>query len=98
MAAVIASASRLYAAIAAVHSSLSSTSKRSSYRAVRSRCPQEVITGKVEEGLGEEIEDGVGRQGAEVADDTGRGEPVLSGTRPGCRRPRRCPEHEPARQ
>ena len=37
MAAVIASASRLYSAIAAVHSSLSSTSKRSSYRVVRSQ-------------------------------------------------------------
>ncbi len=37
VAAVIASASRLYSAMAALHSSLSSTSKRSSYRSVRSR-------------------------------------------------------------
>ncbi len=34
---------------------------------------------KVEEGLGEEIEDRVGRQGTEVADDAGGGEPVLGG-------------------
>src|SRR6266478_2378011 len=41
--------------------------------------PHEVIAGQVEEGLGEEIEDRVGRQGTEVADDTGGGEAVLGG-------------------
>ena len=39
----------------------------------------EVVTGEVEEGLGEEVEDRVGRQGTEVADDAGGGEPVLGG-------------------
>src|SRR5205807_7695750 len=41
--------------------------------------PQEVIARKVEEGLGEEIEDRIGRQGTEVADRAGGGEPVLGG-------------------
>src|SRR6266516_610890 len=39
--------------------------------------PQEVIAGKVEEGLGEEVEDRVRRQGTEVADHAGGGDPVL---------------------
>ena len=39
--------------------------------------PQEVIAGKVEEGLGEEVEDRVRRQGTEVADHAGGVEPVL---------------------
>ncbi len=39
----------------------------------------EVIAGQVEEGLGEEIEDRVGRQGTEVADHAGGGEAVLGG-------------------
>ena len=34
----------------------------------------EVIAGQVEEGLGEEVEDRVGRQGTEVADHAGGGE------------------------
>ncbi len=38
-----------------------------------------MIAGQVEEGLGEEIEDRVGRQGTEVADHAGGGEPVLGG-------------------
>jgi len=36
-----------------------------------------VIARKVEEGLGEEVEDRVGRQGTEIADHVGGGEPVL---------------------
>src|SRR5256885_12647107 len=36
--------------------------------------PQEVIAGKVEEGLGEEVEDRVRRQGTEVADHAGGGD------------------------
>src|SRR5207247_5413818 len=35
--------------------------------------PQEVVAGEVEEGLGEEVEDRVGRQGTEVADHAGGG-------------------------
>jgi len=38
-----------------------------------------VIAGQVEEGLGEEVEDRVGRQGTEIADDAGGGEPVFGG-------------------
>ena len=38
-----------------------------------------MIAGKIEEGLGEEIEDRVRRQGTEVADHAGGGEPVLGG-------------------
>ena len=41
--------------------------------------PHEMIAGKVEERLGEEIEDRVGRQGTEVADDAGGGEPIFGG-------------------
>src|SRR5207245_10258105 len=41
--------------------------------------PHELIAGKVEEGLGEEIEDRVGRKGTEVADHAGGGEPVFGG-------------------
>src|SRR2546428_2745630 len=39
----------------------------------------EVVTGEVEEGLGEEVEDRVERQGTEVADHAGGGEAVLGG-------------------
>ena len=38
-----------------------------------------MIAGQVEEGLGEEIEDRIGRQGTEVAHDAGGGEPILGG-------------------
>ena len=41
--------------------------------------PHEVVAGEVEEGLGEEEDDRVGRQGTEVADNAGGGEPVLGG-------------------
>ena len=41
--------------------------------------PHEVIAGKVEERLGKEVEDRVGRQGTEVADHAGGGEAVLGG-------------------
>src|SRR5439155_20532994 len=39
----------------------------------------ELIAGQVEEGLGEEIKERVGRQGTEVADYAGGGEAVLGG-------------------
>ena len=41
--------------------------------------PHELIAGEVEEGLGEEVEDRVGRQGTDVADHAGGGEAVLGG-------------------
>ena len=42
--------------------------------------PHEVIAGKVEEGLGEEIEDRLGWHSTEVADHAGGGEPVVNVT------------------
>ena len=38
-----------------------------------------MVTGEVEEKLGEEVEDRIWRQGTEVADDAGGGEPVFGG-------------------
>ena len=41
--------------------------------------PQEVIARQVEEGLGEEVEHRIGRQGTEVTDHAGGGEPIFGG-------------------